>query len=62
MSPEERRRIQREVEDSFRHLNDNSQVRLLRLARHLAQHKLLSQLYMGGGGNPEPNCLCTNLN
>ncbi len=62
MSPEERRRIQREVEDSFRHLNDNSQSRLLRLAQHLAQHKLLSQLWMGEGQNPEPFCQCTNLN
>ncbi len=62
MSPEERRRIQREVQDSFRRLNADSQERLLRLAQHLAQHKLLAQLYMGDGKNPEPNCLCTNLN
>ncbi len=61
MNPEERRRMQREVQDSLRHLNDKNQERLLRLAQHLAQHKLLSQLYLGED-NPEPCCLCTQLN
>ena len=61
MTPEERRRAQREVEDALTHLNSRNQERLLRLAQHLAQHKLLSQLYVGRD-NPEPCCLCTDLN
>ncbi len=61
MTPEERRRAQREVEDALAHLNSRNQERLLRLAQHLAQHKLLSQLY-AGQDNPEPCCLCTDLN
>jgi hypothetical protein len=31
------------------------------MAQHLAQHKVLSLLYLGAD-NPEPYCLCTDLN
>ncbi len=61
MNPEERGRVQRDVEDAFSHLDQGNQERLLRMAQHLAQHKLLSMLYIGAD-NPEPYCLCTDLN
>ncbi len=61
VTPEERRRAQQEVEDALAHINSHNQERLLRLAQHLAQHKLLSQLYIGRD-DPEPYCLCTDLN
>ncbi len=61
MNPEERRRMQQEVEETFRHLNGPNQEKLLRMAQHFAQHKLLSRAYLGEE-NPEPCCLCTNLN
>jgi hypothetical protein len=61
MTREERERVQREVQDSFQRLNGENQKKLLRLAQHLAQHKLISLLYLGDD-NPEPNCTCMWLN
>ena len=53
--------MQQEIESAMQHLSDNNQVKLLRLAQHLSQHKLLSRLYVGQE-DPEPCCLCTNMN
>ena len=61
MSPEERRRIQKELEDAFAHLNCDNREKLVRFAQHLAQHKLISQGYLGED-NTEPCCLCNYLN
>ncbi len=61
MNPEERRRMQQEIQSAMRHLNDNNQAKLLRLAQHLSQHKLLSRMYIGEDG-AEPCCCCTQLN
>ncbi len=62
MDYQDRRKVQREVENAFQHLNECNQEKLLRLAQHLAQHKLLCQLWLGDDENPEPSCLCTSLN
>jgi hypothetical protein len=62
MEDEERRKAQRDVERAFRSLNECNQERLLRLAQHLAQHKLAGQLWLGEGEDLEPCCLCTGLN
>jgi hypothetical protein len=61
MTPEERRRKQRDVLDAFGHLTDENRAKLLRYAEHLAQHKLLNSLYMGDD-DPEPCCLLLYLN
>ena len=61
MTPEERRRKQREVLDAFGKLDQDNKEKLLRYAEHLAQHKLLSHLYMGDD-DPEPCCLLLYLN
>jgi hypothetical protein len=61
MSPEDRRRKQREVLDAFGKLNNENREKLLRYAEHLAQHRLLSNAYMGDD-NPEPCCLLVYLN
>jgi hypothetical protein len=61
MSPEERRRKQLEVLNAFGKLNGENREKLLRYAEHLAEHKLLSNAYLGDD-NLEPCCLLTCLN
>jgi hypothetical protein len=61
VNQEERGRVQRDVEDAFGRLDERNRERLLRMAQHLAQHKVLSLLYLGAD-NSEPYCLCTDLN
>ena len=61
MTPEERRKKQREVLDAFSKLNDQNREKLLRYAEHLAEHRLLGNLYTGED-NPEPCCLLLYLN
>jgi hypothetical protein len=62
MSPEDRRKKQRDVLAAFEKLNDVNREKLLRYAEHLAQHRLLAGLYMGEDKNPEPSCLLLYLN
>jgi hypothetical protein len=61
MTQEERRKKQREVLEAFGRLNTENREKLLRYAEHLAQHRLLSNLYLGDD-NPEPCCLLLYLN
>jgi hypothetical protein len=66
MTPEERRRKQREVLDAFGQLSDENRSKLLRYAEHLAMHKRLGSLYLGenmtGEGTMEPACWLLYLN
>jgi hypothetical protein len=62
MTPEERRKKQRDVMDAFGRLNTENREKLLRYAEHLAEHRLLASLYMGEDDNPEPSCLLLYLN
>ncbi len=62
MSPEERRKKQRDVMDAFGRLNEENRAKLLRYAEHLAQHRLLANLYMGDDKCVEPSCLLLYLN
>ena len=61
MTQEERRKKQQEVLDAFGRLSSDSREKLLRYAEHLAEHRMLSQGYMGTD-NPEPCCLLVYLN
>ncbi len=61
MTPEERRKKQREVLDAFGKLNDTNRQKLLRYAQHLDDHRLLGNLVMGDD-NPEPCCWLLYLN
>ena len=48
MTQEERRRRQTEVLAAFGRLNPENREKLLRYAEHLAQHRLLANLYQVG--------------
>ena len=62
MSPEDRRKKQRDVLAAFERLNKENREKLLRYAEHLASHRMLANLYMGEDKNPEPSCLLLYLN
>ncbi len=62
MSPEDRRKKQRDVLAAFEKLNEANREKLLRYAEHLAEHRMLGNLYMGEDKNPEPCCLLLYLN
>jgi hypothetical protein len=62
MSPEDRRNKQRHVLAAFERLNEENREKLLRYAEHLAEHRMLANLYLGEDKNPEPFCLLLYLN
>ncbi len=61
MSPEDRRKKQRDVLAAFEKLNEENREKLLRYAEHLAEHRMLANLYLGDD-NHEPCCLLLYLN
>jgi hypothetical protein len=62
MSPEERRKKQRDVLAAFEKLNEENREKLLLYAAHLAEHRMLANLYLGEDKNPEPCCMLLYLN